>query len=286
MRLTLSIKRMAGILMLGGILFPGLAAAAQGPATPQQLAERMIAAHGGMAKWKAAPTVSFTHIMFQPGLPEGNDPWWIHLETVEQGQRRTYQDWPLDNAQLVNDGKTVWTTNWNKDNPPRFMSGLTYYFLNLPWLTQDPGVILTGPGKGKLPDNDKEFLTLRMTYEGPAGDTPDDYYVIYIDPETYRMAGTEYVVTYATMLDLFKLPPEAKFLGPIYHVFDDFTTVDGLTLPSRYHTHGPDGKVIYGEHTVLDISFEKPFDESRLEMPEGAVIDTSDPKKRKRQPAP
>ena len=271
------------LLLLGLIAMLAPAAYAQRPAAAQELARRVIAAHGGMAKWKAAPTVRFTHVMFQPGLPEGENPWWIHVETVEQGSRRTYQDWPLDDAQIANDGKIVWSTNWDKGNPPRFMSGLTYYFLNLPWLTQDSGVKLSGPGKGKLPDSEKEYLTLRMTYEGEAGDTPDDYYVLYIDPETYLMAGTEYVVTYATMLDLFKLPPEVKFIGPLFHIFDDYATVDGLTLPSRYHTHGPPAGKVYGEHTVLDISFRDRFDESRLEMPAGAVIDDSDPKRRKKR---
>ena len=46
---------------------------------------------------------------------------------------------------LAWDGRRAWSENWNAPYPPRFMALLNYYFLNLPWLTSDPGVILGDP---------------------------------------------------------------------------------------------------------------------------------------------
>ncbi len=58
-------------------------------------------------------------------------------------------------------------------------------------------------------------------------------------------------------------------------VHDAFTTVDGLTLPARFHTMPLDGSTTYGYHTIFNYSFDEPFDTSRMTMPGDAVIDTS-----------
>jgi hypothetical protein len=237
---------------------------------------KLIDAHGGMEKWRAAPTVSYEHKLVAPQEPD--DPWLSH-ELTDQRTRREYQEWPLDEATICFDGDKTWSVNWQRLNPPKFMVNLSYYFLNLPWITQDPGVILDGPGTGKIPEDDTEYITVKMTFEAGTGESPDDYYVIYIDPETYRMKATEYIVTYGAMLDLFNAPPEMKFIGPLYHVYEDYVTVGGLVMPSKYRTYDPTGNV-YGHHTVSNYAFDKPFDESKMKMPDGAKIDTSSNKRK------
>jgi hypothetical protein len=237
---------------------------------------KLIDAHGGMDKWRATRTVSFEHKLVSPQEPD--DPW-VSREITDQRTRREYQEWPLDEAVICFDGENTWSMNWKRLNPPKFMVNLAYYFLNLPWITQDPGVILEGPGTGTLPADDTEYITIKMTFEAGTGESPDDYYVIYIDPETHLMKATEYIVTYGAMLDLFKVPAEVTFLGPLYHVYDDYTTVDGLVMPSKYRTYDPAGNV-YGHHTVSNYAFDKPFDDSKMKMPEGAKIDTSSNKRK------
>lgn len=237
--------------------------------------KKMIKAHGGFEKWANAPAVQFTHILSVPGDPDV----WESIETIEQGRRRAYLDWPRDEAFMAYDGERTWSTNWKRLNPPSFMIHVAYYFLNLPWLTQDDGVILSEVGKGKLPDDDREYLTVKMTFKPGVGITPDDYYTIYIDPKTNRMKATEFVVTHAAMLDIFNVPPEVTAIGPLYHVYEDYGTFDGLVIPTKYTTYRPDGKK-YGNHIVKDISFDVKFDTSKLEMPADAVIDTSDAKNR------
>ncbi|MCP4200713.1 MAG: hypothetical protein GY769_02110 [bacterium] len=256
-------------------------AGAETSMTAADVIQRTIEAHGGMEAWHRAPTISYEHTYVNPADPK--DPW-VSRETIEQGRRRAYLDWPRDNARMAYDGARTWSLNWKRDNPPKFHTHLAYYFLNLPWLTQDPGVRLEGSGTGMIPGDPKEYLTVTMTFAPSTGDTPDDYYVLFIDPETHVMKGTEYIVTYAAMLDLFGLPPEATRVGPFFKVYDEYVTVDGLTVPARYRTLSPTGDS-YGDHFVRDVSFREPFDASRLAMPPGAAIDDSDPRHRA-APAP
>jgi hypothetical protein len=242
----------------------------------QSIALEMIKAHGGMDRWKAVTTVSFKNTMVAPWEPD--DPW-VSIEVTEQNSRRTYQDWPLDGATIVSDGKVTWSKDWKRGNPPKFMVNLSYYFLNLPWITQDPGVKLEGPGQGKLPGGDETYTTIRMTFEPGVGEASDDYYVIFIDPETKRMKAVEYIVTYGAMLDLFNVPEDQTFVGPLINVFDEYATVGGLAFPVKYTTYSPDGDV-YGQHTVENLSLDKPFDETRMKMPDDAVVDNSSAKRK------
>ena len=232
------------------------------------MVDRMIAAHGGMADWKDAPTISFTD-EFRPGAAEQGMP--SHV-TVEQGPRRSYIDYGSLNMQLAWDGEKCWTENWQMPTPPRFLALLNYYFLNLPWLTKDRGVVLGEPGRDKLPNDPAEYISIRMGFEANAGDTPDDYFVLLIDQDTYRLHGCKYVVTYKDAL------PEGVSSSPEQLlIYDEFIDVDGLKLPAHYTIYDLDNN-IYATCSVRDWSLEKPFDEARMQMSDTAVIDQSKPK--------
>jgi hypothetical protein len=248
----------------------------QTPKTARALAQRIVEAHGGIEKWRATKTVSYEHTLLIPTRMPDNDNWWISRETVEHSTKRVYQEWPLEKAKLVYDGKQVWTVDWGKDNPPAFMVHAAYYVLDAPWLTQDPGVRLEGPGKDKLPGDPKEYLTLKVWYSRYGERTPRNYYVLYVDPVTYRVKGYAYNVTYGTLLDLMKLPPEVSEIGPTFHVFTAYETHGGLTFPVRYETYDREGK-IYGYHIVRDLKVGEAFDERRLKRPANAVVDRSSP---------
>jgi hypothetical protein len=227
----------------------------------------MISAHGGMQKWKSAPTVSFEDQFLQAGAPK---PMTSHV-TVEQGRRRAYLDFPESNARIAWDGKEAWSENWKAPIPPRFLALLNYYFLNLPWLTSDRGVHLSEPGKAKLWEDPTEYITVKMTFGAEVGDTPDDYYVLYIDPKTQRLKACEYIATYASVV-----PPGTK---PTPHilVYENFETIDGLVVPTRYSIYDKNQKRI-ASCEIRNWSFKKTFDASRMTKSANAVVDTSKPK--------
>lgn len=251
-------------------------------AETQRVVERMIEAHGGLDRWQSAPTMSFDNIFFNPFAlqAEGQDPWWVSHEVIDQQTRNAYHDWPVNEATLTLRGNEVWTTGWNLGNMPRFQALFFYYFLNLPWLTQDDGVRLGAVGTRELPGFDKQYLTVLMTFtKKPAvGKTAEDSYLLIIDPDTYLLQGYEYSIGYGAMLDMFGVP-EGQLFGPMLRIHDLFTTVDGLVIPIKMHTMPPDGSTTYGHHIILNPSFSEPFDDARLEKPAGAVVDTSSPER-------
>ena len=232
----------------------------QGP----QVVQDMVAAHGGLEAWRAAPTVTFRDEFQVPGQPAQ-----ASRVVVEQTARRAYLDMP-DSSTIAWDGSQAWSTNWKSPLPPRFLALLNYYFLNLPWLTQDTGVKLAEPAKGTLPGDPTEYVTVMMTFGAGVGDTPRDYYRLYIDPVRKRLKGCAYVITYKALL------PEGMTASPEHLlVYDEMATVGGLVVPTRYTIYENDA--VYATCTVRDWAFGRPFDAGRMAMPAGAVIDTSTP---------
>ena len=240
----------------------------------REVVARMIEAHGGLEKWRSAPTVSFEAAL----LPPGADAPLVHRVTVEQGARRAYLDFPGMNAKISWDGEKAWSENWKGPFPPRFFALLSYYFMNLPWLAADPGVNLSEPGTGKLWDDPTEYITVKMTFDSGVGDTPDDYYILYIDPKNYRLRAAELTVTYADVL-----PPDVDVMTDII-VYEEFATVDGLTVPTKCSIYGKDHAPWASFPEVRDWSFSRPFDESRMVMPSDAVLDTSSPTRAAKTP--
>ncbi len=237
------------------------------PEPGSEVVARMIEVHGGLEKWRSARSVSFEAAL----LPPGTSSPLMHRVTVEQGQRRAYLDFPEMDARISWDGEKAWSENWEGPFPPRFFSLLSYYLMNLPWLAADPGVNLDAPGTGRLWDDPAEYITVKMTFEPGVGDTPDDYYILYIDPNSYRLRAAELTVTYADAL-----PPDVDALTEII-VYEEFATVDGLTVPTKCSVYGKDGSPLASFPNVRDWSFSRPFDESRMVMPSNAVLDTSNP---------
>ena len=258
----------------------GWAAAADGPryASPatRSAVLAMVEAHGDLERWRSARTVSFTRRTVFAANPDAP---WLLQETIEQGSRRLYQHWPLDDVQLASDGETVWTVGWRLPFPPRFVAQIGFYFLNLPWITQDDGVILGEVGQGTPPGSETAHLTVPMSFAEGIGDTPLDRYVLFIDPETSRLAAVEYHVSYGAMLDAAFLPPAIRTMGPFVHVNEEFARVDGFVVPVAYSVYsGTGARSMTGE--VSNWSFTKGFDATRLEPPADAVIDTSNPVRR------
>lgn len=250
----------------------------------EKIIEKVLAAHGGLSKWRAAKTMRFTGIeLYSVELTEGMsewDRWGWSEQTFELATRRGYHDLPIEKASLGSDGKRIWSRGLQGGNPPGARYESIFYFINLPWLTQDPGVHIADPGVGKLPNDAQEYITIKLTFAPGVGNTKDDYHLLYIDKETFRLKATQYVVTYAALLDLLGFPPEKTSFGPLVRIFDDYVTVAGLTVPSRYRTYGADGEQLFGIHLISNIQFGIPLDESRMKLDLADVIDTSNPSQR------
>jgi hypothetical protein len=150
----------------------------------------------------------------------------------------------------------------------------------MPWSIASMPYYIGAPSKGKLVKDSVEYVTMKLTFAPSTGESQERYYKLFIHPQTYRIKAVEYTVTYGAFLDLVELPKEQEFYGPVTHIYFEYVSVDGLVFPKKYDTLGEDGNR-YGSHVAYNYSLTKAFDESKMKMPKGAVIDTSSSKRKK-----
>jgi len=238
--------------------------------------EKMLDAHGGIERWQKSPAISFSsHLKVDFG--NGNwAPYWEEV-TVETPTRRAYV--VLKNAdgskgRVAYDGRQAWSAGTLQGvgrAPARFTAWRNFYLFNLPWMTQDDGVNLAEAGRGTVPNETKEYVLVKMTFDAGTGDTPKDYYTLYIDPETHRLHAAEYVMTYKSMMRGRDESPPSVF------VWNETQTVGGLVVPKKYTVHWKDGSVAVKDGEVTNWNFAAQFDPSRLAMPTDGQLDESTP---------
>jgi len=241
----------------------------------QEVIEKMIQAHGGYEKWKNLETLTFTSAMHSKSL--GFLRFWIKTQTIDMKTRRSYQDWPLVGAQIVYDGEKTWSTNWRLGNPPNHQHSVYYYYVNLPWLTQDKNVKLGKVEKIKHPAFKTEVYKVLMTFtESPIlGKSKNDTYTLYINATNYILDGYEYTVGYGPLLDQLKIPKDQTSFGPVLRIVSYTGDINGLKFPMLMTTNSLDMKQQYGDHSIYSFKMNEKFDESRMTMPSNGVVDNS-----------
>jgi hypothetical protein len=232
----------------------------------------MVDAHGGIERWRNVPSIRFDNVMHNNYHQKTEFAWWIAHEVIDQKTRRVWQEWPMDQARIGFDGKEVWSANWKRGNPPAHMVHFFYYFVNLPWLTQDEGVVLSEVGRFAWPGMDKELFEVRMTFEdAPAvGKSGKDYYVLYIDPDSYRLVGYQYAAGYKPLLDVMNMPPGREVFGPLWRLITRYDEVEGLLFPSAFRTMPEADERIVGNHVILNIDISMPFEYDKSRAPENS----------------
>ena len=165
----------AGILaasFLAGVGSAGTGPEYTPPAT-KEIVAKMLEAHGGIERWRACPTVAFdSHLELDVG--GGN---WIEFweeVTVDARTRRVYADLPNKDGtkgQIAFDGETAWSAG-NLQGlsraPARFTAWRNFYLFDIPWMTQDDGVILGEPGE----EVQVEVPIINIGDIGGSGDDP------------------------------------------------------------------------------------------------------------------
>ena len=139
----------------------------------------------------------------------------------------------------------------------------------MPFVFADPGTHVRSVGRRAY--DGKTYDAIAVRYGRGTGDTSEDDYVLYIDPVTTRLAACVYIVTYPTLL-----PEGITASAEHVLVYDEFTTVDGLLVPTKYTIYDED-RSVFATCTIRDWSFSAPFDEMRMVIVEGSVLDSSLP---------
>ena len=240
----------------------------------QRVIEAMVEAHGGLERWRSIPAIRFDNVMHNNYHGKNEFAWWVAHEVIDQQTRKVWQEWPMDDARIGYDGKDVWSVNWNRGNPSAFMVHFFYYFVNLPWLTQDDGVQLSEVSRFKWPGIDEELYEVRMTFDGAptVGKSGNDFYVLYIHPENYRLVGYQYGSGYGPLVELMNMPEGQDVFGPLWRLITRYEEVDGLLFPSAFRTMPEADERIVGNHVILNIDVSSPFEAEKAERPTGAIV--------------
>jgi hypothetical protein len=231
--------------------------------TGPQIARRIERAHG-LGAWRDRQAVAADIEITFGGKPvlNGSMLYDHHANRVRLDVR--------DTALLFFDGERAWISPASVNVPQARFHLLTWpYFLAAPFKLRDPGGRLET--KDPRPFDGKQHETARLTFDAGVGDSPDDWYLIYEDPETSRLAAMAYIVTYGGVT--------AKEAGGEPHaiVYRDFVTVEGVTLSQRWTFHhwsdgaGPHGDPV-GEASLANLRFVEP-DERAFAVPAGVKED-------------
>ena len=188
-----------------------------------------IEAHGGLHAWYSSGALSF-RFNYQPRNGKQRrdtrqivDPWSSRAVHELSDDASVRFGWDGQEAwQVVPDGKTLPIN-------ARFWALTPYYFVGLPFVLADEGVHLELMTPEPLDGVDHHMV--RVTYEDGTGDAPDDYYVLYLDPQYDRLDALRYVVSYPGFFGEGEHSPEKLM------VREGVQTVGGLRLPERMPTY-------------------------------------------------
>ena len=165
-----------------------------------------------------------------------------------------------DGTQLLWDGSEAWTYPADSGFQGTRFHVLTWpYFLLAPIKLRDPGTHLEGLGDLPLRDGE-DVPAARLTFRDGVGDTPDDWYIVYSDPDTNRVSAMAYIVTFGKDLEAAEAEPHAI-------TYEDYQEVDGIPVPTRWRfwnwnqESGIHGEPI-GEVRLSDVTFGYPNSET------------------------
>ncbi len=222
----------------------------------QDLLEKCLIAHGGLEQWR-----SFEGLEYQL-----NDKGKMVYQITHLRDRRAYLKskkyevgfngkvaWSLPNAEQVSGGSAA------------FYYNLDFYFIGVPFLLKDPGVVVHYAGKVVV--NGQDYESLKVTFGSGVGLTPEDVYYLYLDPKTYMLQILTYSISY--------FDRENAGVNSA-KVYSDYVDVQGLKMPTKMENFewkdGSMGKSKDHLRLFKDIRFlTKITDESVFEVRPGAV---------------
>ena len=230
-----------------------------------QLGETLDA-HGGYEKWNAQAGVEYD-LTWKSTKGDRHDHELFDLRTRDG--LITSEKYSLGSSK-----GEVWITpglDALGGMPPRFYLGTPFYFFAMPFVFADPGSKQESLGTKSF--RGKDYDALRITFAKGTGDTPDDYYIAYLDPESNQLKLAIYIVTYPAM----RQGKAIEKLDPHVIVFDEWQTASGLLVPKKAQFYKWTGNDLEGsvlgalEYTNVHFLAEAPAP-SKFAKPAHAVV--------------
>ncbi|MEM8566482.1 MAG: hypothetical protein AAGF85_08465 [Bacteroidota bacterium] len=223
--------------------------------------------HGGLEKWWTNGPVYF-RFNYQPkpntGVPRDT------YETADYWSSKTRHQRVSNRSEEYGwDGSKAWYYPADVEIPynTRFWALTPYYFAGMPFVFADDGVNLTLEGDIDYEGN--KHHVIRVTFGTNVGDAPDDYYVLYLNAETFRLAAIRYIVSYP---GYFK---DGGHSQEKLMTYEGEQKVEGITFPQKHKTfmweRDRAGQYVT-DITLSDIEFRPGTDQSYFQAPEGSYV--------------
>jgi len=234
--------------------------------TGRDLVMSSIEAHGGSERWYANGALRFrwTYHMSDRGPQAIVDT----VQTVDLSSLDVVHEVPGKEIRFgMNEGQAWISPKGSDFKPPvRFWALTPFYFMGIPFIFNDENANFE-----QLPETmsfeGKDYVQVKVSYNAAAGDTPDDYYVLLIDPETQLTRGAYYIVTSPLVAPDGPTPP--KFI-----TLDELTEIDGIQLAGGHRTFAMTDGEIGEQMRFTEVSEVKfiPSDEVDLAIPNEELI--------------
>lgn len=219
-----------------------------------------IEAHGGIEAWNRFGTLAYTMDGFPLSAPMAK----ANRSTVDLRSRFNRIDG--DGFTVAWNGVSAWSTPGPDavGLPPRFVTLGSFYFIGMPFVFADDGVVLEA-----APDQafrGREYRVVKVGYRRGVGHSSKDDYTLFIDKDTDRLALIHHSVT-------------ETGVERVTWTFDEWQRVDGLLVPARmtlYPGWNPDAPGDGSSFTIERVEFDtKTPPEKLYAAPADAVIDTA-----------
>lgn len=146
---------------------------------------KVFDAHGGLDTWNSMQSLAYTQIK------EGGD-----VSTITNLKNRNIVVDMPDHT-IGSNGSDVWLNSKNDKafkGKPRFFYNLMFYFYAMPFVLADDGIIYGDADP--LTFEGVTFPGIKISYQNGVGESSGDDYVLYYNPETYKMEWLGYTVTF------------------------------------------------------------------------------------------
>lgn len=245
------------------------------PEDTPQILQDCIDNYGGIQAWRQAKTLEYDLIKSNKKEHQ-----LIDLNTrkvrlsAEKYKMDTVNGEPVQtvsgNYELGFDGEQVWVAP-NKaaygTSSARFYHNLYFYFFTFPYIVTDPGINYQDFGL-QLVDS-VEYHKVGIGYGDNVGDSPEDTYNLFIDPQSKELKFITYTVTY------FSGEPSDRYNALVY---SDWTKAGDLQFAQTLTSYRWEGDKLGNQRGLskfenISIS-EKAPDASLFTMPAVAEIDS------------
>lgn len=218
---------------------------------------KVFDAHGGLDVWKTMKSLEFTQ-----DKPDG-----IEVTITDLNSRKALIESP--NHAIGFDGQKPWLLNKTekeyKGYDPKFGYNLMFYFYSMPFIMADNGINYaeTEP----LVFEGVTYPGIKITYDNGVGETPEDQYLLFYNPNTYKMEWLGYTVNFVPGIDTKEFH---------FRRYNDWQEVNGLILPNSITGYGykndkPTEAKSPNFFTDVKITTEAP-NASLFEKPENAIF--------------